>query len=147
VGSNGQRFGANRQDKDPDGFPILSQSNDWPEMHTSSKPRFSCRRCAATVEASAGRCYNQTTSRTRHHRRGESRHNNDVALVGPLVAPVTSDTHSPGIDMAGNGAIGVSVTAVIAGPVTITISWIAVAGSATIAVSRIAITIAISRVA
>ena len=60
---------------------------------------------------------------------------------------MTSDTHSPGIDMAGNGVIGVSVTAVIAGPVTIAISRIAVAGSVTIAVSRIAITIAISRVA
>jgi hypothetical protein len=42
--------------------------------------------------------------------------------VGALVAPVTPD-----IGMADNGVIAVSVTAVIAGPITIAVSRVAVA--------------------
>ena len=79
----------------------------------------------------------------------DSRHNNDDAFVGFLVAPVTPDTHSGGIDMADSGVIGVSVTAVIAiSRVAVTVTGIAIGRSVsvTIAVSGIAIAVAIIRI-
>ena len=46
-----------RQDKVHDSFPILCRSLDQPDMHIRSKAKFTCRCCAASVEADAGRCY------------------------------------------------------------------------------------------
>src|SRR5215472_11916510 len=95
----------------------------------------------------------QTTSRTRHHRCGESRHNM-MLWSASLVAPMTPDNGAIRVDMAAdNGVIGGSVTAVIAGPITIAISRVAIAVrgigrgvSVTIAVSGIAVTIAVIRI-
>jgi hypothetical protein len=73
----------------------------------------------------------------------KSRHKKDDTLVGSLVAPVTADGMI-GVDMAAdNGVIGVSVTAVIAGPITIAISR---GVTVTIAVSGVAVTIAVIRI-
>src|SRR5215469_15766132 len=89
--------------------------------------------------------YHRAKTQTRHHRRGESRHNKDDGLVGSLVAPVTPDGMI-GVDMAAdNGVIGVSVTAVIAGPITIAISRVAIAVSGVaVAIAVIRITVAVS---
>jgi hypothetical protein len=38
-------------------FPIWGRSSDRPQMHTRDKARFTCRRCAAPVEADAGICH------------------------------------------------------------------------------------------
>jgi hypothetical protein len=71
-----------------------------------------------------------------------------MLLVGSLVAPVT-----PNIGMADNGVIAVSVTAVIAGPITIPVSGVAVAitgipigrgVSVAIPVSGVAVAIAVT---
>ena len=66
---------------------------------------------------------------------------------------MTPETHSAGIDMAAdNGVIGSSVTAVVAAPITIAVSWVAIAVtvgrgiSVTIAVSWVAVTIAVIRI-
>ena len=62
-------------------------------------------------------------------------------LVGCLVAPVTPDVGS-----ADNGVIAVSVTAVIAGPITIAIRRIAIAVTG-IAIARVSVAIAVGGVA
>src|SRR5215469_14889304 len=81
--------------------------------------------------------YHRAKTQTRHHRRGESRHNKDDGLVGSLVAPVTPDGMI-GVDMA-------AVTAVIAGPITIAISRVAIAVSGVaVAIAVIRITVAVS---
>jgi hypothetical protein len=40
-----------------DSFPILCRSLDQPDMLIRSKAKFTCRCCAASVEADAGHCY------------------------------------------------------------------------------------------
>ena len=69
----------------------------------------------------------------------------DDALVGSLVAPVTPNGVI-GVDMAAdNGVISVSVTAVIAGPINMAISRVAIAVSGVaVAIAVIRITVAIT---